>query len=503
MTSNIHDTIDPSQFIGRVVRLFGLVSKPDLNDTYGNVESYVQSTNRYSVKLLNDRTNCSLKSDNFKVIKPGFNYARSKGRSLILVRTLKGNVFDVPHGDFSDPNGQIVFDYPCIVRGVRSSPGSEGNYQPKSCITSPIFIDMQNAIEFEDLNIVDIVENQTNVELLSGRAIFRRCRFSGQDSGMFSGGSTAATNCIFENCVFELCGGSGCIADSFSSVSFLNCIIRNNKGMGIEIRNGGIATISHCRFENNARPSIAGYRNGKNIDVSDCTIIGGGDSGILMSEGCTSLVRRTKISGCKMAGIATQLKGSVIIQDCDIQKCLYGLLAQTGKCIVKVTNSNIVCNQYYGLFVAEDCVGSIALDGNTMKPNGKWSLEQDSGHLCMVTLDGVVQVPNGRKYKLNQKYPAYVAKLEKDAKEALAQISPEEHHGALKIATERARKKAGLTTGVPKCASCNELEPIDEKFLRCSNCLAVLYCSKGCQKEDWKNHKKECKKRVKHARSVF
>jgi hypothetical protein len=87
--------------------------------------------------------------------------------------------------------------------------------------------------------------------------------------------------------------------------------------------------------------------------------------------------------------------------------------------------------------------------------------------------------------------------------EALAQISPEEHHGALKIATERARKKAGLTTGVPKCASCNELEPIDEKFLRCSNCLAVLYCSKGCQKEDWKNHKKECKKRVKHARSVF
>jgi hypothetical protein len=340
-----------------------------------------------------------------------------------------------------------------------------------------------------------LVKDKTNVALSSGGAIFRRCRFSGQDPGVSSGGSTTATRCVFENCVFESCGGSGYIADSFSSVSFFNCVIRNNKGMGIEIRNGGIATISHCRFIDNRHAAIIGYRNGKNIDVSDCTIIGGGDSGILIAEGCTSLIRRTKISGCKMAGIAVEQKGSAIIQDCDIQKCYHGILAQTGKCKVDITNSNIINNKDYGLFIGQDCVGCIILEGNTMNPNGRSSLLQDSGHLCVVSLNGVVQVPNGRWEKMA---PALVAEIEKNANERLAQSRPEEFNGALKIVHERARKKAGLTTGVPKCASCDELEPIDEKFLKCSNCLAVLYCSKDCQKEHWKSHKKECKKRVKY-----
>lgn len=371
MTSNTDDIADPSRLIGRVVELFGLVSKLHLNEEFGNVETYVQSTNRYGVRLLNNRTNCfSLKSDNFKVVNPGNHYPRSKGMSLNLyLPMMKGGIFNVPQGSFSHPN--LVFINPCIVRGVRSSPDSDGNYQPKSCITSPIEIQMGNdagAIEFEDLNIA--VKDEQNVFFTSGRAIFRRCRFSGQDGGMSSGGPLANRNVTLENCVFESCGGSGYIVDRFSNVSFLNCIIRNNKGMGIEIRNGGAATISHCRFIDITQASISGYRNGKNVDVNDCIISGGGDSGILIVDGCTSVIKRTKISGCKMAGIAVEQKGAAVIQDCDIQECTHGILVQTGKCTVNITNSYISSNKRYGVFVGQDCVGNIVLVDNTIQNNG-------------------------------------------------------------------------------------------------------------------------------------
>jgi len=34
----------------------------------------------------------------------------------------------------------------------------------------------------------------------------------------------------------------------------------------------------------------------------------------------------------------------------------------------------------------------------------------------------------------------------------------------------------------------------DQKFLKCSGCLTILYCGEACQKADWKKHKPNCKK---------
>ena len=30
---------------------------------------------------------------------------------------------------------------------------------------------------------------------------------------------------------------------------------------------------------------------------------------------------------------------------------------------------------------------------------------------------------------------------------------------------------------------------------KCGNCLSILYCSKECQRNDWKRHKLECKEK--------
>ncbi len=46
------------------------------------------------------------------------------------------------------------------------------------------------------------------------------------------------------------------------------------------------------------------------------------------------------------------------------------------------------------------------------------------------------------------------------------------------------------------CASCGIAEGDGIKLMKCTACHLVKYCSVKCQKDHWKQHKKECKKRA-------
>jgi hypothetical protein len=47
---------------------------------------------------------------------------------------------------------------------------------------------------------------------------------------------------------------------------------------------------------------------------------------------------------------------------------------------------------------------------------------------------------------------------------------------------------------MPKiCRLCNVVAPEGITFSYCGACQSVMYCSKVCQKKDWKEHKKICK----------
>ena len=54
-----------------------------------------------------------------------------------------------------------------------------------------------------------------------------------------------------------------------------------------------------------------------------------------------------------------------------------------------------------------------------------------------------------------------------------------------------------------RCASCGVPENNDIKLKKCTACYLVRYCGVKCQKEHWKKHKKECKKRAAELRDVL
>ena len=57
----------------------------------------------------------------------------------------------------------------------------------------------------------------------------------------------------------------------------------------------------------------------------------------------------------------------------------------------------------------------------------------------------------------------------------------------------KAEASSTSTASTKICASCAILEVDPEKPLRpCSKCQTVRYCSRDCQKKDWKVHKKTC-----------
>lgn len=57
--------------------------------------------------------------------------------------------------------------------------------------------------------------------------------------------------------------------------------------------------------------------------------------------------------------------------------------------------------------------------------------------------------------------------------------------------TDAAESSASASTKA--CANCGKIETDPEKPLKpCSKCQTVRYCSRDCQKADWKVHKKTC-----------
>lgn len=55
---------------------------------------------------------------------------------------------------------------------------------------------------------------------------------------------------------------------------------------------------------------------------------------------------------------------------------------------------------------------------------------------------------------------------------------------------ERVKERVALSV----CHRCNKTESVIGEYKSCSRCEVIIYCSRKCQKDDWKTHKKVCNK---------
>ena len=72
-------------------------------------------------------------------------------------------------------------------------------------------------------------------------------------------------------------------------------------------------------------------------------------------------------------------------------------------------------------------------------------------------------------------------------------MMPVEMQGGVdaRLNVDKEKQKLALSN----CATCNKVEEAIRQFKSCPRCDSVFYCSRECQKKDWKNHKKLCSSR--------
>lgn len=83
--------------------------------------------------------------------------------------------------------------------------------------------------------------------------------------------------------------------------------------------------------------------------------------------------------------------------------------------------------------------------------------------------------------------PSSVAKDVQDS--PIVQIAGSSTEANQEFASE---SSSSVSNGEQSCANCGSCAPPGKRWPRCSKCQRVSYCSKECQRGDWKIHKLEC-----------
>jgi hypothetical protein len=78
------------------------------------------------------------------------------------------------------------------------------------------------------------------------------------------------------------------------------------------------------------------------------------------------------------------------------------------------------------------------------------------------------------------------------------EAKPDDNKALSKTVLKASKKQVKSTTNLTEgemCANCYVLEKtLHDKLLKCGQCRLIKYCSRECQREHWKAHKKQCKK---------
>ena len=231
-----------TSLVGRMAQLCNIVSKPELNDTFVLVQSFMADRNRFVVRTMpSPMTEDSPSTIAVKLVSlkkhPQRSFYKTYPHYTEVVVTNFIDILNNIHGRRTGTVlhlgtlpcseyllSQLYIRHPCRILGEHAirELGSSGIPHPKTTLESSILIgpaDEENIVEIEDVLFPD---NNSFIICTSGRQItFRRCFF--QTAGVLVGAwkdtlifsnpiftvptgvdkTVGTPNVVFENCLFE------------------------------------------------------------------------------------------------------------------------------------------------------------------------------------------------------------------------------------------------------------------------------------------------------------
>lgn len=186
------------------------------------------------------------------------------------------------------------------------------------------------------------------VTILARGVLLEGCEISSDSlSGLVVFGEEAAAT--MRECKVHNTNSNGVLVDR-GKLTLEDSDINGNKGCGVEIREGGDATLRKSRIHNQALHGIYIQRSGK-VTVEDSDIYGNAGDGVTITENSRGSLVRCKVRGSGKNGIEISDMSDAEVKECAIFDNAGDGIAIVQSSSAAVTDSEIHSNKHSGIVI--------------------------------------------------------------------------------------------------------------------------------------------------------
>lgn len=310
----------------------------------------------------------------------------------------------------------------------------------------------------------------------SAKSTFVNCSFTGRTgeedkaASLHSRGITTFKNCQFENCkadALRVSQGKACIE---------HCTFSANSCFAVHVFSGGELEMKKCDLHGNKGGIVVEEKAGR-CCIIDCEIYDNRYHGIATCFSPDVYIIGNRIYQNDRHGINLRGTSFTLIQGNEIFENCYQGVATVDNARCKVINNKISRNKYGGVQVVP--IGPGPEECHSVVENNEFFDNVGPAITDEMMFRDEVDIP--KEQTLNEQTFFF---------ENRTQFRKARCKGNKEINTSKTdhvySEKESKTLDF--CASCREKKPLQN----CKGCYYVGYCSKTCQKKDWRKHKNLC-----------
>ena len=378
----------------------------------------------------------------------------------------------------------------------------DGNPNAYSCVgVSRRELDNGNSDKGSSINPLD----------LDTRLTVKYCILDGARGGDGGAMGRGGGNFVIDNSFISGYKLNGIwITDKNTQGKVSNCDIQYNKGCGISVhKKAEVVLFGNYIHSNGSEELSHGLELGPDIDASVfCNLVSSNINMGIHIDHSNVRIKSNIISNHSDpsfgVGIHIGRKGNVTVKSNIIFNNASGILSQDGSCPLITSNQLEKCNS--GCFLKTQSSSEIVNNVFTACRYGAQYYFESSGILAKntfknTTLFGVMVAENSTPELSDNTYIncGYLVPPKENLEKRYSKLrnktsgfmeswdirNKEEEEKYRDVIRAQPRPQAKLRV-------CNYCLNHSNHSKLCSNCRSVYYCSKECQKEHWKHHKKFC-----------